>query len=135
MVHIVVIVVLLGGVCNGPGLHMVRVYYYYLLVLSNNKYLKISYHFFLLFGSFVRLQEIRWTFSAGRFTSRTTSQGGNHLLKTCNCNGGGQIIRTSYQSNHYTIYSAMFINKGPTHIWEYASAPYTTLYYIQCHVY
>ena len=32
-------------------------------------------------------------------------------------------------------YSAMFINKGPTHIWEYASAPYTTLYYIQCHVY
>ena len=36
---------------------------------------------------------------------------------------------------HYTIYSAMFINKGPTHIWEYASAPYTTLYYIQCHVY
>ena len=34
---------------------------------------------------------------------------------------------------HYTIYSVMFTNKGPRHMWEYASPPYTTLYYIQWH--
>ena len=32
---------------------------------------------------------------------------------------------------HYTIYSAMFINKGPTHIWEYASA-IPILYTVPC---
>ena len=46
-----------------------------------------------LFGCFVCLLEIWWTFFSCRHASRVKSQGNIQLLKKSNCNGGEQTVR------------------------------------------